>query len=1236
VSSQRIAAPTGSSTILRDNTSIHGFRLVFQDVAGPEVRYRGTRNNQFCLVRECALAEAALLRWEHSLLARLKHPLLPELVEAFENQDHYYLATVFPEGLRLDQPAATVGCSERTVMSWGLALYDLLLFLEQAEVHLDLSPVSLLRSRADTLRLIDLRRTQRSPGHPTPQRSQSNDSHDLTTLGRCLYHWLGGDVRAKVQPTLMNVSAAASEVVKQLMAGRLDRGRAAFEGVCDVSPDEKPAHDLQRVALPGEVAGTCLADGTNLGGYEVRFYVRGGMSLCYLGKRGSDTRFLKEVKLSDQESAMALRNEFAIMRGLKHPNVVRCHQIFESGGYLYLVLDYIEGQSLASAAPDEERLLDWALQLSDTLDYLHSQKPPLIYRDLKPGNVVLTSRGQLYLIDFGLARTYKVGQLQDTQALGTFATASPEHFGGQTSARSDLYSLGATLFLLAVPGFKPTTQFRFPLLRTLKPGFSESFEKLLQTCLQPVPEARWPNAQTFMVEVKKLLEPLRRKSGVIDLASLAGWRGGNDSQPVAEDLSVRIPDLARHLAVSSRQLAALLENDTPLPQAVHVLGRQCEIGALGAIFQSIAADTRKGHSLSLSLRKYPTVFSLDFVKQVMQGESSGQLVAALREAAGEWEKEDLARRTGSALPSVDTNPMELSFEDARRQTRSRQRWGLVGLIFLAGLGTLLARTSGSSEISMHQRLVVGSAVSFVVALIAVFAFAIRDVRQMRVMKTARELMEDAWTNYALTEYQKAEQQLGAALVLARDKLGPSHPSTLTSLHSLANLCRQRGQFSRAADYYQQALTIYARSLPATHTARANLHHHWSQNFALQRKIEPALEQAEHSLAIWRRYVGRFPLQLAEVQCHKGRLHFDREENPPAHELFAQAFALQSAVLGLKSPLVHATMGYLTRVQLRLGLLEECEALVQQLVKELELDPDPDYAVMAEAHLNMGLIRLDQDRGREAEPYFLRALQLMQLYVGPDERLLKKILLAYRRIFGARAEQQAGFGQLLSVFMGDREKIRQSMDRQPEWLNARDNTGWGPIQWAIFLGRDDLVKWLLGRKADTGYDAAYVMGPLHVACAWNQPEALFALLEQDPDVNAPGPGGWTPVFWCALTGQLRLLDSLLNRGAQVDALDDAGRTALHIAAAKNHVKVVAALLSKGARVNAPEAHGGATPLHLAAQRGHLATCDCLTFNGANLKARNEAGQTALDLAVKNQHGLLARALRQHLSAGLGRA
>jgi serine/threonine protein kinase len=158
------------------------------------------------------------------------------------------------------------------------------------------------------------------------------------------------------------------------------------------------------------------------------------------------------------ERPQAIQNflaEARILSRLNHPNLPAFTDFFTEGTRHFLVMEFIDGNTLeelleANHGPfSERRVLGWARQLCDVLEYLHNQQPPIIFRDLKPGNIMLTRGGRIKLIDFGIARLFRASGSQDTQLLGTPGFAPPEQYGSaQTDERSDIYSLAMTLFQL--------------------------------------------------------------------------------------------------------------------------------------------------------------------------------------------------------------------------------------------------------------------------------------------------------------------------------------------------------------------------------------------------------------------------------------------------------------------------------------------------------------------------------------------------------------------------------------------------------------------------------------------------------------------------------------------------------------------------------------------------------------------------------------------------------------------
>ena len=173
------------------------------------------------------------------------------------------------------------------------------------------------------------------------------------------------------------------------------------------------------------------------GKYEILKQIgKGGMSVVYLAmdNRLNKQWAVKEIKKSgkgknDEVVVNSLLAEANLMKRLDHPALPRIVDIIDKGTTIYVVMDYIEGESLDKilleyGAQSEELVIEWAKQICDVLGYLHSQKPPIIYRDMKPANIMLKPEGNLKIIDFGIAREYKEQNLADTTVLGTKGYAS--------------------------------------------------------------------------------------------------------------------------------------------------------------------------------------------------------------------------------------------------------------------------------------------------------------------------------------------------------------------------------------------------------------------------------------------------------------------------------------------------------------------------------------------------------------------------------------------------------------------------------------------------------------------------------------------------------------------------------------------------------------------------------------------------------------------------------------------
>ena len=190
--------------------------------------------------------------------------------------------------------------------------------------------------------------------------------------------------------------------------------------------------------------------------YEIiKVLGRGGMGTVYLCKNNRLGNFwaVKEVNNQSKNQVNFLA-EPNILKNLSHLGIVRIIDIFYENDNLYILEDYIEGKTIkehvnANGAMSSELVTDIALQLCSILGYLHSFNPPIVYRDLKPSNIMIKPNNKVVLIDFGIARAYKDGQEGDTMILGSIGYIAPEQLVNvQSNAQTDIYSLGATMFFM--------------------------------------------------------------------------------------------------------------------------------------------------------------------------------------------------------------------------------------------------------------------------------------------------------------------------------------------------------------------------------------------------------------------------------------------------------------------------------------------------------------------------------------------------------------------------------------------------------------------------------------------------------------------------------------------------------------------------------------------------------------------------------------------------------------------
>ena len=239
---------------------------------------------------------------------------------------------------------------------------------------------------------------------------------------------------------------------------------------------------------------------------------QGGMGKVYLAENTAlGTKWaIKEVKKS-VEVKQDLLAEPNILKKLNHPLLPRIVDIAEDDENIYIVMDYIEGTPLNKLLANgnhvsESQALKWFKNLCDVLIYLHNQKPnPIIYRDMKPSNIIITPDETAKVIDFGISREFNVDKTSDTQYMGTYGYAPPEQWAvGQTDHRADIYSLGVTVYQMITGKSPNEPPYEFRPIRKLNSEASEGLEYIINKCIQPDPANRYQSAEELLWDIENI------------------------------------------------------------------------------------------------------------------------------------------------------------------------------------------------------------------------------------------------------------------------------------------------------------------------------------------------------------------------------------------------------------------------------------------------------------------------------------------------------------------------------------------------------------------------------------------------------------------------------------------------------------------------------------------------------------------------------------------------------------
>lgn len=257
--------------------------------------------------------------------------------------------------------------------------------------------------------------------------------------------------------------------------------------------------------------------------YQARdLHFTGVARLCALKEMTSTTPDPQVRRLAIQN----FEREANILASLSHPAIPKIYDYFTEGIRSYLALEYIDGQDLEALLGDlgemlpQDRVIRWAVQICDVLAYLHSQDPPIVFRDLKPSNIMLRLPNHIVLIDFGIARVFEVGQ--KGTMIGTEGYSPPEQYRGVANPQGDIYALGATLHHLLTrrdPRLEPPFTFHEEPPRMLNPAVSEELEVVIMKALEYEPEKRFVSATEMKAALTECLNKEGKEQGARQVVS---------------------------------------------------------------------------------------------------------------------------------------------------------------------------------------------------------------------------------------------------------------------------------------------------------------------------------------------------------------------------------------------------------------------------------------------------------------------------------------------------------------------------------------------------------------------------------------------------------------------------------------------------------------------------------------------------------------------------------------------
>ncbi len=497
-----------------------------------------------------------------------------------------------------------------------------------------------------------------------------------------------------------------------------------------------------------------------------------------------------------------------------------------------------------------------------------------------------------------------------------------------------------------------------------------------------------------------------------------------------------------------------------------------------------------------------------------------------------------------------------------------------------------------------------------------------DITRKRVADRVKKDLADGLKATYSYDYEKATEIYENAIITSELGVGSVDTVTIVAVRHLADMYKQRGQFNRCAKLYQRCVSNFEAMPDPPASDYANVLFSMAQMYQEQKDMRSAAYYARRALDVLQFDQGANPLLHVRILKTLASFYAAGNDFNTALQLGEQACeVLDRAGMETQKALLSAN---LVDFMIRLNRHDEAELKIQELFAERERLGMVEDGVVGQMLLAQA--RLEQLKGGSGVEKTMEALNVIRRSGGPSFPILPKLIDQCAAIL-IQGKPQGWVDFLTGLKTGMTNKCLKAIDSDPNLLESQDGSGWRPLQWAVFFGKEVLVEHLFTRGAEVNVGEGDNT-PLHIASRWGHTKIMTDLLTRGANVNALDRFGSTPLHGAACSPANRAVDILVAQNAEVDVANQEGYTPLHLAAMNGRTRMIIDLMECQADINVKNPKTGETPLHLSVKMGHRGATEGLLMCGANKNVKDGQGKTPTSLAKSAGRDDLISLLKDH--------